>query len=121
MLELGEGFDRRRIREALEHGEPLTIHYKGVLRDVDIREAVAGVRDAGNPEEGLPLLAWVASHPNAPEDVLCDLLAQGTREVLMSLCLNPNLPEDLRRRLLDHEDSEVAEHANHVFSHIKPH
>lgn len=121
MLELGPGFDRYAVRAALEARRGTTIRYRGVLSADDIREALLGVRAAGTPAEALPLLAWLASHPHAPEDVQRDLLEAGTREVLMSLCLNPNLREDLRRALLDHRDREVRQHANHVFSRLRTH
>jgi hypothetical protein len=121
MLELGQGFDRHSVQAAFESGAGTTIRYNGVLRAEDIREALLGVRAAGSPDEALPLLAWLASHPNAPEDVQRDLFALGPREVLMSLCLNPGLLEDLRRALLDHADAELREHANHVFSRTRRH
>ena len=121
MLELGSGWDRRRVRDALLSGRATTIRYQGVLRAEDIREAVAGARDAGSPADALPLLAWLASHPNTPVDVQRDLLAGGPREVCMSLCLNPSLHEDLHRQLLDHEDEELRQHAHHVFARTKRH
>lgn len=115
MLELGAGFDRRAIRAALRGRRSATIRYRGVLAPEDIREALLGVRDAGTPAAALPLLAWLASHPHAPDDVQRDLLARGSREVLMSLCLNPNLAGDLHAALLEHPDPQVREHARHVF------
>jgi len=121
MLELGPGFDRHAVCAALQARRSATIRYRGVLSAEDIREALHGVRDAGSPDEALPLLAWLASHPHAPEDVQRDLLAHGSREVLMSLCLNPNLREDLRRALLDHGDAEVQQHAHHVLSRLRTH
>lgn len=121
MLELGPGFDRHAVRAALQARRGATIRYRGVLAAEDIREALHGVRDAGSPEEALPLLAWLASHPHAPEDVQRELLARGSREVLMSLCQNPHLSEDLRRALLEHADPAVQQHAQHVFSRQRAH
>jgi hypothetical protein len=121
MLELGPGFDRHAVRAALQARRGATIRYRGVLSAEDIREALHGVRDAGSPDEALPLLAWLASHPHAPEDVQLDLLAHGSREVLMSLCLNPRLRENLRRALLDHADPEVRRHAHHVLARPRTH
>jgi len=121
MLKLGKGFDRKAVRAALEAKAGATVRYDGVLDAYDIREAVAGVREAGSPAEALPILSWLASHPNTPEDVLRDLERHGPREVVMSLCLNERLPADLRKELLDHEDEEVRRHANHVFSRPKKH
>jgi len=116
MLDLGPGCDRRRVRDALRSGEALTIRYEGVLSADDIREAVAGVREAGSPKDAVPILVWFASHPNTPEDVQGDLLAGGPREVCQILCLNPRLPEELRRRLLEHPDVELRQHAQDVFA-----
>lgn len=121
MLELGPGFDRHAVRAALQARRASTIRYRGVLSADDIREALFGVLDAGSPDEALPLLAWLASHPHAPEDVQRELLAHGTREVLMSLCLNPQLREDLRRALLEHADPEVQQHAQHTFARLRAH
>jgi hypothetical protein len=121
MLELGSGTKRRRVRDALLSGRARVIRYQGVLSAEDIREALAGVREAGSPEDALPLLAWLASHPNTPEDAQRDLLLCGPREVCMSLCLNPSLHEDLHRQLLDHTDEELRQHAHHVFSRTKRH
>ncbi len=121
MLKLGKGFDRKAVRKALAAKGARTVRYDGVLRDEDIREAVAGIRDAGNPLEARPILAWLASHPNAPEDVLRELGRSRSREVLMSLCLNKSLPADMRKALLSHKDLEVRRHANHVFSRSRRH
>lgn len=121
MLKLGKGFDRVAVRKALEKQDLTTVKYKGVLRSEDIREAVAGIRDAGSPDEATPILAWLASHPNTPEDVLRDLQKLGGRTVLLSLCLNENLPADVRKALLSHRDTEVRDHANHVFSRTRRH
>lgn len=121
MLKLGKGFDRKAVRAALEAKAGDTVRYDGVLEADDIREAVAGVREAGSPPEALPILSWLASHANTPEDVLRDLEANGPREVVMSLCLNERLPADLRKALIEHEDEEVRQHASHVFSRPKHH
>lgn len=122
MLKLGRGVGRAAVREALAgRRRPSVFIYKGILRARDIRETLAGIRDAGTPRSSLPLLTWLASHPNTPEDVLRDLHARGGREVLMSLALNRNLPSDMRRALLAHEDAEVRDHANHVFSRSRRH
>ena len=121
MLDLGPGCDRRRVRDALRSGAALTIRYAGVLSADDIREAVAGVRDAGSPQDAVPMLAWFATHPNTPEDVQSDLLAAGPREVCQILCLNPRLPEELRKRLREHPDLELRQHAQDVFARQRRH
>jgi hypothetical protein len=121
VLKLGKGFDRKAVRAALRAKGASTVRYVGVLAAEDIREAVAGIRQAGSPPQALPVLSWLASHPNAPADVLEDLESHGPREVLMSLCLNTRLPADMRRSLLAHKDEEVRRHANHVFSRPKRH
>jgi hypothetical protein len=119
MLRLGKGCGRDSVRKSLERGTPLVVMYEDVLEAGDIREAVAGIRDAGSPKEASVVLAWLASHPNSPEDVLWDLETHGGREVLLSLALNPKLPADLRKALLEHTDDDVREHAHHVFSRSK--
>ncbi len=121
MLELGPGFDRHAVCAALLARRCTTIRYRGVLAADDIREALLGVRAAGSPRAAEALLAWLASHPNAPGDVQRALLDDGPREVRMSLCLNPNLHEDLRRALLSHDDIEVRQHAQHMFSKLRRH
>jgi hypothetical protein len=122
MLRIGRGVDRRAVRRALlRPGGAETVVYDDVLASRDIRETVAGIRDAGTPSDALPLLAWLASHPNTPEDILRELGRHGTREVLVSLAMNRNLPQDMRRALLDHADEDVREHANHTFSRTKRH
>lgn len=121
MLRLGRGFGRRAVRDALRAKRAATVRYDGVLRAEDIREAVSGVRQAGSPAHALPILAWLASHPNAPEDVLRDLAAHGPREVLMNLCVNRSLPADLRRSLLAHPDEEVRRHARDVLQRSRKH
>jgi hypothetical protein len=122
MLRIGRGVDRRAVRRALlRPGGAETVVYDDVLASRDIRETVAGIRDAGTPSDALPLLAWLASHPNTPEDILRELGRHGTREVLVSLAMNRNLPQDMRRALLDHSDEDVREHANHTFSRTKRH
>ena len=121
MLKIGKGVTRQAVRKALLRGAGQTVTYDDVLSGEEIREAVAGVRDAGSPVESRPLLAWLASHPNAPEDVLRDLARGATREILMSLALNKNLPGDLRRDLLNHADEDVRTHAHHTFARTKRH
>jgi len=122
MLRIGRGVDRRAVRRALlRPGGAETVVYDDVLASRDIRETVAGIRDAGTPSDAVPLLAWLASHPNTPEDILRELGRHGTREVLVSLAMNRNLPQDMRRALLDHADEDVREHANHTFSRTKRH
>ena len=121
MLRLGRGFGRRAVRDALRARRAATVRYDGVLSAEDIREAVTGVRQAGSPRHALPILAWLAAHPHAPEDVLRDLAAHGPREVLLSLCLNGGLPADLRRALLGHADDEVRRHARHVLGRAGKH
>ena len=121
MIRIGRGIGRKAVKEAVERGDATTVVYDDVLEVADIREALAGVRDAGLPRAAIAILIWLASHPNSPEDVLRELHGYGTREILVSLALNRNLPEDLRRKLLDHEDPDVSEHANHTFSRMKQH
>jgi hypothetical protein len=122
MLKLGKGVGRAAVKRALAgRKRPTTFSYTGVLRPADIREALAGIRDAGSPKWSLPLQTWFASHSSSPVDVLRDLLAHGGREVLMSLAMNPNLPADMKKALLTHEDAEIREHANHVFSKTRKH
>jgi hypothetical protein len=107
MLKLGKGVGRAAVKRALAgRKRPTTFSYTGVLRPADIREA---------------LQTWFASHSSSPVDVLRDLLAHGGREVLMSLAMNPNLPADMKKALLTHEDAEIREHANHVFSKTRKH
>lgn len=116
MLRVGRGVTRGEIARALRRSRALTVTYSDVLGADEIREAVAGVRDAGSPVHSGPLLAWFGSHPNTPEDVLHDLAAGAPpREVLIALALNPRLPEVLRPALLGHEDEDVREHAMATF------
>lgn len=121
MLRLGRGFGRRAVRDALRARRASTVRYEGVLSAEDIREAVAGVRQAGSPRQAVPILAWLASHPNAPHDVLRDLAAHGPREVLLNLSLNASLPADLRRDLLAHPDEEVRRHTRQVLGRTRKH
>jgi hypothetical protein len=121
MLKIGRGISRAVVREAVGGRMPDTIVYDDVLEGVDIREAIAGVREAGTPEGSMPLMAWLAAHPNAPEDVLRGLLADGNAEVLMGLAMNRSLPDDMRQALMQHENEDVRHHANHVFFKIKRH
>jgi hypothetical protein len=122
MLRIGKGVDRRAVRRALQKpGGGATVVYDDVLDGDDIRETVAGIRDAGMPKDARALLAWLASHPNTPEDVLRDLGRETRREVLVSLAMNRNLPQDMRKALLNHADEDVRDHANHTFSRMKKH
>jgi NAD(P)-dependent dehydrogenase (short-subunit alcohol dehydrogenase family) len=121
MIRIGRGIGRKAVRDAVERGDAATVIYDDVLEEQDIRETLAGIRDAGMPRAAVALLAWLASHPNSPEDVLRDLFSHGTREVLVSLAMNRKLPPDLRRFLLDHADEDVRAHANHTFLQIKKH
>lgn len=121
MLRIGKGVTRQAIKRALARGGPLTVTYDDILSEQEIREAVAGVREAGTPVESRPLLAWLASHPNAPADILRDLARGASREILVSLALNRNLPADLRKALLEHQDEDVRAHANHTFSQTRSH
>jgi hypothetical protein len=122
MLRIGRGVDRHAVRRALARpGVAETIVYDDILAVGDIRETVAGVLDAGMPREAIPLLAWLASHPNTPEDVLRSLGDIPSRVVLVSLAMNERLPADMRKALLAHTDDDVREHANHVFSKARKH
>ena len=121
MLKIGKGMSREQVKAAIGRRVPDTVVYEDVLGAVDIREAVAGVRGAGTPEGSMPILAWLAAHVNAPEDVLRDLYGSGPKEVLLGLAMNKSLPEDLRQALMSHADEEVRHHANHVFFRVKRH
>jgi hypothetical protein len=122
VLRIGRGIDRHAVRKALSRpGAAETIVYDDVLAVADIRETVAGVLDAGTPDEALPLLAWLASHPNTPEDVLRSLGDIPSRSILVSLAMNGKLPADMQKALLSHPDEDVREHANHVFSKARRH
>ena len=121
MLKIGKGVTREAVKAAIGRRMPETVVYEDVLQAEDIREAVAGVRAAGTPAGSMPILAWLAAHVNAPEDVLRDLYAGGVKEVLLGLSMNRSLPEDLRQTLMQHPDEEVRHHANHVFFHVKRH
>jgi hypothetical protein len=122
VLRIGKGIDRHAVRRALSRpGGAETIVYDDILAVGDIRETVAGVMEAGLPDEALPLLAWLASHSNTPEDVLRTLAEIPSRTVLVSLAMNQNLPADMRQALMDHSDDDVREHANHVFSKAQRH
>jgi hypothetical protein len=65
------------------------------------------------------LLAWIASHPSAPGELLAELYGEGGHEVLLSLALNPARPASVRDALLDHPDAEVRAHANHVTCRLR--
>lgn len=122
MLRIGKGIGRAAVCKALQKpGGAATVVYDDVLDGGDIRETVAGIRQAGMPRDAGALLAWLASHPNTPEDVLRELGRETRREILVSLAMNRNLPQDMRRALLDHSDEDVREHANHTFSRTKKH
>jgi len=117
ILKLGKGVTRAAVRRAVGGaGRPATFLYTGVLQAKEIRDAVAGIRDAGSPRWAVPVLAWMSSHPNTPEDVLRDLYAEGAPEILMCMVLNPRLPADIKAALVRHEDPEVSELARHVLS-----
>jgi hypothetical protein len=118
---IGKGISREAVKTAVGHHMPDTIVYENVLQAADIREAIAGVRAAGMPEGSMPLLAWLAAHPNAPEESLRDLMKDGNSEVLVGLAMNRNLPEDMRQVLMKHEDEDVRHYANHVFFKVKRH
>jgi hypothetical protein len=121
MLKLGKGVSRAAVRRGLKTRRPTTFTYQGVLRAPEIRAAIAGIRDAGTPRWSLPLLAWLAGHPNTPEDVLRELLESEARGVLMSLAVNPRLPAELRRALLRHPDPEVRDYANQSAARVRRH
>ncbi len=121
MIRIGRGVSRRAICEAVSRSGAEAVTYDNVLEAGDIRETLAGITDAGMPRDAVAILAWLASHPNSPEDVLRDLHRHGTREILVSLAMNRNLPEDMRSALLEHPDEDVREHAHHTFSQLKKH
>lgn len=121
MIRIGRGVSRQAICEAVSRSGAETVTYDDVLEAADIRETLAGIADAGMPRDAMAILAWLASHPNSPEDVLRELHRHGSREILVSLAMNRNLPADMRRLLLDHSDEDVREHASHTFSHLKKH
>jgi hypothetical protein len=121
MLKIGKGISREAVKQAIGNRMPDTVVYEDVLAAEDIREAVAGVRAAGTPDGSMPILAWLAAHVNAPEDVLRDLYAEGIKEVLLGLAMNRRLPEDLRQVLMQHPDEDVRHHANHLFFRVKRH
>jgi hypothetical protein len=120
MLKLGKGVSRAAVRRGLKTKRPSTFTYRGVLKAREIRAAIEGIRDAGTPHWSLPLLAWLAGHPNTPEELLREL-ARGERDVLMSLAVNPRLPQDLRRRLQRHADPEVRAYASQVAALVRKH
>jgi hypothetical protein len=116
MLRIGKGIRREAVRRALKRpGAAETVIYEDVLDAGDIRETVAGIRDAGTPRDAVPLLAWFASHPNTPEDVLLSLASEPRREVLISLAMNRKLPDQMRAPLMAHDDEDVREHALRTF------
>jgi hypothetical protein len=116
MLRIGKGILREDVRRALSRpGAAETVIYDDVLGAGDIRETIAGIRDAGTPRDAVPLLAWLASHPNTPEDVLRELGGERRREVLISLAMNRRLPDEMRGALMAHEDEDVREHALRTF------
>ena len=116
MLRIGKGIRREAVRRALSRpGAAETVIYEDVLEAGDIRETVAGIRDAGTPRDAVPLLAWFASHPNTPVDVLRELGGEPRREVLISLAMNRKLPDEMRGALMAHDDEDVREHAIRTF------
>lgn len=116
MLRIGRGIRREAVRRALLRPRAAeTVIYDDVLEAADIRETVAGIRAAGTPRDAVPLLAWLASHPNTPQDVLLELGSERRREVLISLAMNRALPEEMRGALMAHEDEDVREHALRTF------
>jgi hypothetical protein len=121
MLKIGKGVTREAVKAAVGRRVPDTIVYEDILESGDIREAIAGLRAAGLPEGSTPILAWLAAHSNAPEDVLRDLYSDGINEVLLGLAMNRSLPEDLRQALMAHANEDVRHHANHVFFKVKRH
>ena len=121
-VRIGRGTSRAEVHRALQRARPGMITYEDVLEAEDIREALHGALqalDEGTRGPAAPLLAWLAAHRNAPEDVLRALAEHGGREVLLSLAGNRALPEDLRRSLLAHEDDEVRTWANHVYCRMR--
>jgi hypothetical protein len=121
MIRIGRGIDRAQVAEAIRRGDATTVTYDDVLEEKDIRETLAGIRDAGMPREATALMGWLASHPNTPEAALRELFAEGRQSVLVCLAMNRKLPEDLQKALLDHDDPDVREHAHHTFVHLKRH
>jgi hypothetical protein len=121
MLKLGKGVTRAAVRRGLKERRPTTFSYEGVLGAREIRAALAGIRDAGTPRWSLPLLAWLAGHPNTPAPELRALMRRDERGLLLSLALNPRLPADLRRALLRHPDPEVREFAEQLAERLRRH
>jgi hypothetical protein len=121
MLRIGKGVTREAVRQAVGRRMPDTIVYDDVLEAEDIQEAIAGVRAAGTPAGSMPLLAWLAAHPNLPEGDMRALLAEGSVDVLVGLAMNRSLPDDMRKALMEHADEDVRHHANHVFFKVKRH
>lgn len=119
MLRIGSGTSRENIARGVRTVRHVTVTYEGVLDAEAIRAAFEGVRDAGTPERIVPLLSWLASHPNAPEDVLRGLARSPRREVLFGLCHNRHLPQDVWAGLLAHDDQAVRETANHVDARLR--
>lgn len=114
VLKIGKGESRASIRKTLKRGAVFTVSYKNILEPDDIRETVAGVHDAGDPESAMPLLAWLASHPNTPGDVLSDLASSANAEVVISLAMNSNLSKALERTLRRHKNPAVREQVSHI-------
>jgi hypothetical protein len=109
VLKIGKGASRASIRKTLKRGGAFTVSYKNILEPEDIRETLAGVHEAGDPAAAAPLLAWLASHPNTPADVLMDLSSSKNPEVLVCLAFNRNLPKALEKTLRRHKNREVRE------------
>jgi hypothetical protein len=116
VLKIGKGADRTSIRRALKRGGALTVSYKNVLDPEDIREILTLIHEAGDPETAMPLLAWLASHPNSPADVLKDIATCRNTEVLESLAMNRDLPKAVERSLRRHASAEVRERVAHILS-----
>jgi hypothetical protein len=112
---------RDAVRRAVARGGFQAICYRDVLQGEDIRATLLGIRDAGSPASMLPLLAWLAAHPNTPADALRELSRDAGREVLLSLAGNRHLPADLRTMLLAHEDAEIRAWACHVSGRLRVH
>ena len=120
VLKIGKGSSRASIRKALKAGGALTISYKDILEPEDIRVALAGIQDAGTPEEALPLLAWLASHPSTPKDVLTTLSSSRNPEILVSLAMNRNIPKAVERSLRRHRDPELRERVAEALAKRRP-
>jgi hypothetical protein len=115
VLKIGRGVTRDDVARALRTGAGLTVTYDDVLSAEDVRTTVAGVRDAGSPSDARPLLAWLASHPSTPEDVLRELFEAATPEVLVALAMNRAVPAEIREQLLASANEDVRSYAAKTF------